>query len=68
MSMESIRRSRGVPAKRGGRITYTGGDQPRSGTILSARNGYLRIRFDGEEKRDPSPFHPTWELTYENGK
>lgn len=60
--MEQIRRTRGVPAKRGGRVRYTGGKTPQFGTIRSARNGYLRIMLDGGNF--PLPFHPTWELEY----
>ena len=62
MGMEQIRHSRGVPAKRGGRIRYTGGRVPEMGTIVSARNGYLMIRIDGEKL--PGTYHPTWELEY----
>lgn len=64
MSMEWIRKSYGVPAKRGGRIEYTGGRAPEFGTIVSAREGRLRIRLDGMEYTRPLPFHPTYELRY----
>lgn len=60
MSMEQIRRSRRVPAKRGKRIRYTHED--RLGTIKSARGGYLRILLDGD--RHPKTFHPTWMIDY----
>ncbi len=63
MSIEQIRKTRGVAAKRGGRVTYTGGEKPVGGTIKSARGGYLMILLDGD--KHPKTFHPTWELKYE---
>lgn len=62
MSLDWIRASYGVPAKRGGRIEYTGSHQPRMGTITGARDGHLLIRLDGNPRS--TPFHPTWELRY----
>ncbi|OIN06140.1 hypothetical protein BFS86_19750 [Shewanella algae] len=66
MSMEWVRKYYSVPAKRGGRIKYTGGwnDPSKSifGTIRSASNGRLNIQLDGENYT--SQFHPTWEITY----
>ena len=64
--MEYIRRSRGVPAKRGGLVTYTGGDKPREGRILSAHSGYLMILLEGDKY--PGTFHPTWELEYHDAR
>lgn len=60
--MATIRRFRGVPAKRGGRVRYLGGDAPKLGTIVGARGGYLRIRLDGEDYI--GTYHPTWELEF----
>lgn len=61
--MAQIREPRQVPAKRGGRVRYTGGqDGPRLGTIKSARNGYLMILLDGD--KFARTFHPTWKLEY----
>lgn len=60
MSLEQIRRSRNVPAKRGGRVFDR--FYQRYGTIVGARNGYLRIRLDGNTH--PVNYHPTWELDY----
>lgn len=60
--MNRIRIMYGVPAKRGGRVIYTGGDEPREGTIKSARGCYLKILLDGDKW--PGTFHPTWELQY----
>ena len=62
MSMEYIRENYGVPAKRGGRVEYSGGAEPRRGTIRSADGHYLKIQMDGE--RRTRTFHPTWELRY----
>ncbi len=62
MSMQWVRSHYGVPAKRGGRVRYTGDRDPQLGTITGTRHGSLRIRLDGE--RHSMPFHPTWELEY----
>lgn len=62
MSMAYIRKYYKVPAKRGGRVRYTGRDKPILGTIRAARHGYLRIQLDGEAYA--GIFHPTWELEY----
>ena len=67
MGMKQIRRMWGVPAKRGGRVRYTGGGfhgihGPRMGTIRSVKNGYLMIQLDGDAWT--KPFHPTWALEY----
>jgi hypothetical protein len=64
MSMEWVRKTYKVPAKRGGRIEYTGGKMPEMATIVSTQGGRLRIRFDGSDYTHPIPFHPTWELRY----
>lgn len=62
MSMQWVRDNYRVPAKRGGRVRYTGERTPQLGTITGTKGPYLRIRLDGE--RRPIPFHPTWELEY----
>lgn len=64
MSIAYIRKYYGVPAKRGGRVRYTGegSDKPEYGTITSATNGRLNIRLD--RFKVSHPFHPTWELEY----
>ena len=64
MSMERIRDRYNVPAKRGGRVIFSGGSVPRIGTIVGSVRGndYLRIRLDGD--KIPLAFHPTWELKY----
>ncbi|MFD4457675.1 hypothetical protein [Nocardia sp. NPDC058480] len=62
MSMKYVRDYYAVPAKRGGRVRYTGDKEPQLGTITSARQGGLLIRLDGDKRS--LPFHPTWELEY----
>jgi hypothetical protein len=62
MSMEWIRKNYGVPAKRGGRVEYTGEGRPELGTIRSARGSHLQIQLDGV--KHTMPFHPTWRLRY----
>jgi hypothetical protein len=62
MSMEFIRRTYGVPAKRGGRVEYGGGRRPELGTICGSKGAHLRIRLDG--LKYSMQFHPTWRLRY----
>jgi hypothetical protein len=62
MSMDWIRRSYNVAAKRGGRVEYTGDGKPELGTIRSASGSQLMIQLDGV--KHPMPFHPTWKLRY----
>lgn len=69
MSLKCIRDYYGVPAKRGGRIRYTGdgGDfDPQDGTITSASGPHLMVRFDidGPNTRIRHKLHPTWEVEY----
>jgi hypothetical protein len=62
MGMAQIRKYYDVPARRGGRIEYTGEGLPEFGTITSATNGRLNIRLD--RFKHAMPFHPTWKLRY----
>jgi hypothetical protein len=62
MSIEWVRKTYRVPAKRGGRIEYTGEKEPQLGTICGASGGHLSIRLDG--CKHTMPFHPTWEIRY----
>lgn len=63
MSLEYIRQTYGVPAKRGGRVEYTGGRVPIKGTILGAAlGGRLSVRLDGSKYS--GWFHPTWHIRY----
>ncbi len=59
MGMEFIRKRYSVPAKRGGRIRF---ERQKTGTIVAARYGKLRVRFDGEKRI--SHLHPAWEVEY----
>lgn len=67
-SLEYIRKTYGVPAKRGARIIYLASDgEDISAVITGAKNGRLRARIenlDGTLQRRPSLFHPTWNITY----
>jgi len=62
MSLEYIRKAYNVPAKRGGRVEYTGDGSPKLGTISGARGAHVRIRLDGEKRL--GLYHPTWGLRY----
>lgn len=61
-AMERTRRWYGVPAKRGGRVVYTGNGKRELGTIRSARDCRLRVKLD--DYRHPVLLHPTWEIEY----
>ena len=60
MGMNQIRKDRGVPAKRGGRVFYR--YKKKFGRITSASYGKLRILLDGDKVA--RWYHPTWELNY----
>lgn len=62
MSMDYIRRYYRVPAKRGGRVEYTGDGAKELGTIRSARGSHLNVQLDGVNHT--MPFHPTWKIRY----
>lgn len=62
MSLDWIRKNYRVPAKRGGRILYTGCGTREFGTICGATSGHLSVRLDGV--KHTMPFHPTWEMQY----
>jgi len=67
MSMEYIRKTYGVPAKRGGRVHFVDGHgEGWDGTIKSARNGKLRVLPDDRVPgcRTRLHLHPTWNVTY----
>jgi hypothetical protein len=65
MTLAWIRKYYGVPAKRGGRVEYTGEGYPELGTIFGASGAHLRVRLDGANRT--TPFHPTWKLRYLDG-
>lgn len=56
MSMEYIRKTYSVPAKRGDRVRVRIANQPHLGVISSSRCGRLRIRLNGEKRS--RIFHP----------
>lgn len=60
--LEWVRLNYGVPARRGGRVRYTGGSKPRLGTIVSKRGAHIGIRLDGD--KHAGSYHPTWQLEY----
>lgn len=62
MSMDYIRGYYKVPAKRGGRVEYFGGNALKRGTITGARGHRILIRLDGDDF--PTVFHPTWKIRY----
>lgn len=61
-NFEWIRKNYDVPAKRGGRVEYTGSGCSRLGTIKSVSGPHLMIVLDGS--KHAMPFHPTWKLRY----
>lgn len=62
--MDWFRAQYSVPAKKGGRIEYTGDRKSgaKLGTITGTQGPRLLIRLDGE--KHSNPYHPTWELRY----
>lgn len=58
MSLEYIRETYGVPAKRGVIVIADGV----YGAITGSRMAYLKIRFNGEKKS--RIYHPTWKIQY----
>lgn len=60
--LEYIRETYQVPAYRGGRVCYTGGDAPLYGTITSGSGPYIRVRFD--DRKLTVRLHPTWQVQY----
>ena len=65
--MDYVRKRYGVPAKRGGKILFTGTSDGRAveGTILSAQNGYLFVEFQVNALvSQRAKIHPTWKVEY----
>lgn len=69
--MKWIRDNYHVPAKRGARISYDDDISKfirgflwkrKTGTIVAARGGYIRVRFDHENYI--TTLHPTWRVKY----
>lgn len=65
MSLEYIRKNYQVPASRGQRITFFGGDDIDFGTIVGSTRAtaHLRVRLDNDPTRIHS-LHPTWKVHY----
>jgi hypothetical protein len=66
MSMEWIRKTYNVPARRGGRIRFTDAHGGRwEGHITAASGPHLLVRMDGwRPKRRRARLHPTWNVEY----
>ena len=62
MSMDHIRRTYGVPAKRGARVQFTDAVKAVQGTIVGSRGQYIRVRWD--ETGFIHTMHPTWMMVY----
>jgi hypothetical protein len=62
MSMDYIRRTYGVPAKRGVRVQFTDATKSVQGTIIGSRGQYIRVRWD--ETGFVHTMHPTWMMVY----
>lgn len=62
MSLQYIRDTYGVPAKRGARVQYSGNGIAIQGTITSSRGPHILVRLDGDDFS--VPFHPTWKMRY----
>lgn len=60
MSIEEIRKHRGIPAKRGMKVFSR--HSKRFGVITGTSGGCLKIRLDGD--KHSRCFHPTWELEF----
>lgn len=66
MSMEYIRKYYGVPAKRGGKLRYSGGPgAPVSAEIIGTKGAYLKCRIiEGMNSGLKTLLHPTWKIEY----
>lgn len=63
MSLDYIRKTYGVPAKRGEFVEYTDAQgKKRSGVITGSNHSYLRIKLDGD--KHAGNYHPTWNLIF----
>lgn len=57
-NLEYIRKTYGVPAKRGMKVIADG----KEGIITGVSGAYLLIKVDGA--RFSRPYHPTWHMKY----
>ena len=63
MSMEYIRKTYGVPAKRGARVKHlTTSGVLRFGEVKGSCGPYLRIKMLGDKRS--GLYHPTWNLVF----
>lgn len=64
MSMQYIRETYGVPAKRGCRVKFTGNPHkcPQFGIITGACGQYIKVRMDGDPHS--GTYHPDWRMEY----
>jgi hypothetical protein len=63
MSLEYIRSAYNVPARRGGKITFTPcAGICKQGFVVAARGKYIRVRF--ADMRRTVLLHPTWQVEY----
>lgn len=65
MSMEYIRKTYNVPAKRGAKIMFQDHlKQWHDGTIVASRGQYLRVKIPTLTSRDIVTLHPTFNVEY----
>lgn len=63
MSMEYIRETYGVPAKKGGRVKYTNGSGVATeGVITGTHGAYIKVKMDGDKLSEC--YHPTYNIEY----
>lgn len=63
MSLEYIRKTYNVPAKRGTPVRYgVRGVSQRDGVITGSSGSYIRVRLYGDKRS--KIYHPTWHMEY----
>lgn len=64
MTMEYIRKTYEVPAKRGVQVLvdWYPPEPARVGTVTGSKGARLRVRLDGDTRSRIA--HPTWQITY----
>lgn len=65
--MESVRRTYGVPARKGTPVVFRGYATPMQGHIISSTGSHLYMRLDHNGQRF-GPLHPTWKMDYLDGR
>lgn len=61
-AFEYIRKTYGVPARKGGIVIYSGGEKPRNGLIVGAEGQYLLVKLGSD--KGTYRLHPTWKVEY----